>query len=57
MAKRAVSQVETLKLSQGIAVFSGKLTKLKSTCFQNAYTEHTQYKADLSVLEPAVQQR
>ncbi|MBE1043746.1 hemolysin D, partial [Escherichia coli] len=34
VAKRAVSQMEALKLSQDIATLSGKLTELKSTYFQ-----------------------
>ncbi|MBW0976766.1 biotin/lipoyl-binding protein, partial [Shigella sonnei] len=38
VAKRAVSQMEALKLSQDIATLSGKLTELKSTYFQDAYT-------------------
>lgn len=57
VAKRAVSQMEALKLSQDIATLSGKLTELKSTYFQDAYTERAQRKADLSALEPIVQQR
>ncbi len=45
------------QLSQDIATLSGKLTELKSTYFQDAYTERAQRKADLSALEPIVQQR
>jgi adhesin transport system membrane fusion protein len=57
VAKRAVSQMEALKLSQDIAALSGKLTELKSTYAQDAYTERAQRLADLSALEPVLQQR
>ncbi|KJK15384.1 hemolysin D [Pseudomonas sp. 2(2015)] len=57
VAKRAVSQMEALKLSQDIATLNGKLTELKNTYFQDAYTERSQRKADLSALEPIIQQR
>ncbi|WP_207855521.1 HlyD family efflux transporter periplasmic adaptor subunit, partial [Pseudomonas sp. 79_C] len=57
VAKRAVSQMEALRLSQDIATLNGKLTELKSSYFQDAYTERSQRKADLSALEPIVQQR
>ncbi|MCU1715771.1 HlyD family efflux transporter periplasmic adaptor subunit [Pseudomonas sp. 5P_3.1_Bac2] len=57
VAKRAVSQMEALKLSQDIAALSGKLTELKSTYAQDAYTERAQRQADLSALEPVLQQR
>lgn len=49
--------MEALKLSQDIATLSGKLTELKSTYFQDAYTERAQRRTDLSALEPIVQQR
>lgn len=54
VAKRAVSQMEALKLSQDIATLNGKLTELKNTYFQDAYTERSQRKADLSALEPII---
>ncbi|QBF26808.1 HlyD family efflux transporter periplasmic adaptor subunit [Pseudomonas tructae] len=57
VAKRAVSQMEALKLSQDIATLNGKLTELKNTYFQDAYTERSQRKADLSALEPIIKQR
>ncbi|CAK9889318.1 MULTISPECIES: HlyD family efflux transporter periplasmic adaptor subunit [Pseudomonas] len=57
VAKRAVSQMEALKLSQDIATLNGKLTELKNTYFQDAYTERSQRKAELSTLEPIIQQR
>ncbi|MCP8466299.1 HlyD family efflux transporter periplasmic adaptor subunit [Pseudomonas sp. ZM23] len=55
--KRAVSQMEALKLSQDIATLTGKLTELKSTYFQEAYTERADKKAQLAQVEPIVQQR
>ncbi|MHB9797605.1 HlyD family efflux transporter periplasmic adaptor subunit [Pseudomonas sp. MT3] len=55
--KRAVSQMEALKLSQDIATLNGKLTELKNTYFQDAYTERAEKKAQLTQLEPIVQQR
>lgn len=55
--KRAVSQMEALKLSQDIATLNGKLTELKNTYFQEAYTERADKKAQLAQVEPIVQQR
>ncbi|MGE9765054.1 HlyD family efflux transporter periplasmic adaptor subunit [Pseudomonas sp. PDM20] len=55
--RRAVSQMEALKLSQDIATLSGKLTELKNTYFQDAYTERQEKKAQLAQIEPIVQQR
>ena len=55
--KRAVSQMEALKLSQDIATLNGKLTELKSSYFQEAYTERADKKAQLAQVEPIVQQR
>lgn len=55
--KRAVSQMEALKLSQDIATLNGKLTELKNTYSQDAYTERAEKKAQLAQLEPIVQQR
>ncbi len=55
--KRAVSQMEALKLSQDIATLTGKLTELKNTYFQEAYTERADKKAQLAQVEPIVQQR
>jgi adhesin transport system membrane fusion protein len=57
VAKRAVSQMEALRLSQEVASLQGRLTELKSTYFQDAYTERSKLQADLSALEPIVQQR
>lgn len=55
--RRAVSQMEALKLSQDIATLSGKLTELKNSYFQDAYTERQEKKAQLAQIEPIVQQR
>ncbi|MDV0439046.1 HlyD family efflux transporter periplasmic adaptor subunit [Xanthomonas sacchari] len=57
VAKGAVSQVEALKLSQDIATLRGRLGELRNSYFQEAYTELAKRKADLSALEPIVQQR
>jgi len=57
VARQAVSQMEELKLTQEIASLSGKLSELRNTYFQEAYTERSQRKADLSAVEPIVQQR
>ena len=57
VAKRAVSQMEALKLSQEIANLNGKLSELRSSYFQDAYTERQSKKSELSALEPIVQQR
>ncbi|KAF1072837.1 MAG: Type I secretion system membrane fusion protein PrsE [Pseudomonas citronellolis] len=55
--RRAVSQMEALRLSQDLATLNGKLSELKTTYFQDAYTERSQKKAELSALEPIVLQR
>lgn len=57
VAKRAVSQMEALKLSQEIAGLRGKLTEIKTAYFQDAYTERSNKKAELSALEPIILQR
>jgi len=57
VARKAVSQMEALKLSQDIATMRGKLIELKSTYSQEAYTELSTKKAELSALEPIVEQR
>lgn len=57
VAKRAVSQMESLKLSQEIAGIRGKQTEIRTAYFQDAYTERSTKKAELSALEPIVQQR
>lgn len=57
VARRAVSEVESLKLTQDIAALRGKLTELRSGYAQDAYTERAQHKAELDALEPIVQQR
>ena len=55
--KRAVSQMEALRLSQEVASLQGKLVEIKSSYFQDAYTERSKLHAELSALEPIVQQR
>ncbi len=57
VARQAVSQMEELKLTQEIATLGGKLSELRNTYFQEAYTERARRKADLSALEPIVTQR
>lgn len=57
VAKRAVSQMEALKLSQEIAGLRGKLTEVKTAYFQDAYTERANKQAELSALEPIILQR
>ncbi len=57
VARQAVSQMEELKLTQEIAALDGKLSELRNTYFQEAYTERARRKADLSALEPIVTQR
>ncbi|MCM7239189.1 HlyD family efflux transporter periplasmic adaptor subunit [Enterobacter bugandensis] len=57
VTKHAVSQMEALRLSQDITTLQGKLSELKNTYSQDAYTERSQRKAELSALEPIVLQR
>lgn len=57
VARNVVSEMEALKLSQDIATLNGKLAELKNTYSQEAYTELSNKKAELSALEPVVQQR
>lgn len=57
VARNVVSEMEALKLSQDIATLQGKLIEVKSTYSQEAYTELSKRKADLSALEPIVRQR
>ncbi|MDX3911384.1 MAG: HlyD family efflux transporter periplasmic adaptor subunit [Sphingobium sp.] len=56
-ARKVVSEMEALKLSQEIATLSGKLAELRNSYSQEAYTELSAKKAELSALEPIVQQR
>jgi len=57
VVQKVVSEMEALKLSQDIATLKGKLAELKNTYFQEAYTELSNKKAELSALQPIVQQR
>ncbi|WP_246351027.1 HlyD family efflux transporter periplasmic adaptor subunit [Sphingobium boeckii] len=56
-ARKVVSEMEALKLSQDIATLNGKLAELKNSYAQEAYTELSTKKAELSALDPIVQQR
>ncbi|MBB4087745.1 MULTISPECIES: HlyD family efflux transporter periplasmic adaptor subunit [Sphingomonas] len=57
VARQVVSEMEALKLGQEIATLNGKLIEVKSSYAQEAYTELSQRKAELSPLEPIVAQR
>jgi adhesin transport system membrane fusion protein len=57
VGRQVVSEMEALKLKQDMATLNGKLTELKNTYFQEAYTELSNKKAELSALLPIVQQR
>lgn len=57
VAQRAVSQMEALKLTQEIAGIRGKLTEIQAAYAQDAHTERSAKKAELSALEPIIQQR
>lgn len=55
--RRAVSEIESLKLQQGIASLRGKITEVSNAYMQDAYTELTAKKAELSMLEQSLLQR
>lgn len=55
--RRAVSEVESLKLQQSIASLKGKITEVSNAYMQDAYTELTAKKAELSMLEQSLLQR
>lgn len=57
VARKVVSEMEVLKLSQDIATLKGKLVEVTSGYSQEAYTELSQRQAELSALEPVVRQR
>lgn len=57
VARNMVSEMEALKLSQEVATLKGKLAEIRGTYSQEAYTELSKKKADLSALEPIVRQR
>lgn len=57
IARNVVSEMEGLKLRQEIATLGGKLAELRGSYAQEAYTELSAKKAELSALEPIVQQR
>ncbi|VVP60926.1 Type I secretion system membrane fusion protein PrsE [Pseudomonas fluorescens] len=55
--KRAVSEMEALRLSKEIASLNGKLTEVANAYFQDAYTELSAKKAELNALEQTLLQR
>jgi adhesin transport system membrane fusion protein len=57
VARKVVSEMEALKLSQDVATLSGKLAELNNGYFQEAYTELSNKNAELSAIDPIVQQR
>lgn len=57
VARRAVSEVELLRLQQNIASLKGKMAEISNAYMQDAYTELTARKAELSALEQALVQR
>lgn len=56
-ARKVVSEMEALKLRQDIATYTGKLVELENTYAQEAYTELANKQAELSAINPIVQQR
>ncbi|MET0240627.1 MAG: HlyD family efflux transporter periplasmic adaptor subunit [Sphingobium sp.] len=56
-ARKVVSEMEALKLSQEIATLKGKAAEIRGSYSQEAYTELSQKKAELNTLEPIVRQR
>ena len=57
VAKKVVSEMDALKLRQEIATLAGKLAEIKGTYSQESYTELSSKKAELSALQPIVDQR
>jgi adhesin transport system membrane fusion protein len=55
--RRAVSQVETLRLRQDIANLKGRMSEINNAYTQEAYTELTAKNAELSALEQTLLQR
>lgn len=55
--KRAASEMEALRLSKEIASFNGKLTAVANSYSQDAYTELSAKKTELSALEQTLLQR
>jgi adhesin transport system membrane fusion protein len=55
--KRAVSEMEALRLSKEVASLNGKLTEVANAYFQDAYTELSAKKAELNALEQTLLQR
>lgn len=57
VARKVVSEMDSLKLKQDIANLKGRLAEIRSSYSQDAYTELSAKRAELSALEPIVQQR
>ncbi|BBA37409.1 secretion protein [Methylocaldum marinum] len=57
VGKRAVSEVEAIKLSKEIASLTGKIAEISNSYTQDAYTELTTKKAELTALEQILVQR
>lgn len=57
VARKAVSEVEALRLRQDIASFKGRMSELNNAYLQDAYTELTNKKAELSALEQQLLQK
>lgn len=55
--RRAVSEMEALKLSQSIAGLAGRLAELRNTYVQEAYTELSAKKGELATLQQILLQR
>lgn len=55
--RKVTSEMEVLKLRQEVASLQGRMAELRNTYFQDAYTELTKKKSELSALEPVAQQR
>ncbi|WP_227367822.1 HlyD family type I secretion periplasmic adaptor subunit [Halomonas sp. M20] len=55
--RKAVSQMEALELQQDIASLHGKLAEIQNSYVQDAYTELTDKKGELSSLEQVLVQR
>lgn len=57
IAKRSVSEMEGLRLGQTIASLNGRLTEIRNTYVQDAYTELSAKQAELGTLEQTLTQR
>lgn len=57
VARKAVSELELLRLQQNIASLRGRMSEIDNTYKQEAYTEFTTKKAELAILESNLVQR